>query len=115
MHSKDICTRVRRAQWSRGHPSGRVLNSLVAYVTIDTPLMELAGHLRGGLLVGSRQRDDAGVDLDPRHDALALQDVDQRRAVGAALAQRLVKQDLRAAGKAQGSLGALGRASDLSA
>ena len=57
------------------------------------PAPRNAAHLRARLAVAAGQHLEAGVDLDAGHDALLLQDVDERRAVGARLEERLVEHD----------------------
>ena len=55
-----------------------------------TKAVEPLGH---GLARGERERLRAEVDLDPRDDPLALEQLRERRAVGRALMDRLVEQD----------------------
>src|SRR6266571_6664879 len=74
----------------RGAPLGEPRAELVVLLE---PLAQSVQPLGDRLALGEREWLRALVDLDPRDDPAALQHLRERRAVGRALADRLVEED----------------------
>ena len=67
--------------------------ALPCLATCRLPGAQVVEALRAGLAVRSRQHLQAGVDLDPGHDALGLEHVNKLDALVTLLVQRLLKHD----------------------
>ena len=90
VHVDAVRRRQRVGDRVGGAPLGEPGTERVVLGQTLTQPVEPFGH---GLTVGAGQRLRAGVDLDARDDALVGQQLRERRAVGARLADRLVEED----------------------
>ena len=78
------------ADLEHGPPLGEAGTGLVVLGAARAQGVEALG---GGLAVGAGDVHGALVHLDPRHDAAGLEHVDERRAGGRALVERLLEED----------------------
>ena len=86
--------RRRRARHVRDLEHGAPLGEARALlVVLGAALAEVVDALRARLAVRAEERLHALVDLDARDDALLLHHVDERRAVGRLLVERLLERD----------------------
>jgi hypothetical protein len=73
-----------------GTPLGETRSLLVVRLAPSGEVIQALGR---SLAVGTRQELQAGIHLDPRHDALVLQNVDKLNPIVRGLVQRLLEHD----------------------